>query len=399
MFKKIAVLIGCITIVSCGTLPVSGPYKKDISKGSAIKIQGKKKQTTKNESVNFDYAAVELNKISLQLLNQEFNFSDSLSNWPNFEPPQTINVDVNDTLQITIYEAQSGGLFVPKEAGVRPGNFISLPPQTISQSGTINVPYVGEVRAAGRTPQEISNYITLALKNRAISPQVVVSYAERGGSAINVIGDVLTPTRFSLNFNGETVLDSIARAGGIRSPGYETKITLQRATEEYTTRFDALILDSKKNVYVKPNDTIYIYREPEIFTVYGATEVTGNFPFGKSKLFLAEAIGKAQGLVDLAANPAAVFIYRQEPLKRVEVLEKTLVTKPAQKTMIKHDSLIPVIYALDLRDPRGFFIAQKFSMKNNDIIYVANAGSVEFFKFLTILSGPAVSKRNYNDAF
>jgi polysaccharide export outer membrane protein len=51
------------------------------------------------------------------------------------------------------------------------------------------------------------------------------------------------------------------------------------------------------------------------------------------------------------------------------------------------DSLgrVPTIYRLDMSDPGAFLVAQGFMVKNKDVIYVANASSTEFGKFLNIM--------------
>jgi len=76
---------------------------------------------------------------------------------------------------VTIFEAAAGGLFIPIEAGVRPGNFITLPNQNVDSKGNIAVPYAGAIRASGRTPADVQQSIVDALKNRAIEPQAVVA--------------------------------------------------------------------------------------------------------------------------------------------------------------------------------------------------------------------------------
>ena len=44
--------------------------------------------------------------------------------------------------------------------------------------------------------------------------------------------------------------------------------------------------------------------------------------------------------------------------------------------------IIPVIYNVNLRNPDGYFLATKFQMRNKDVIYIANATSVEISKAL-----------------
>src|SRR5439155_17960572 len=57
--------------------------------------------------------------------------------------PREVRFGVGDVVSITIFEAMAGGLFIPLEAGVRPGNFITLPNQSVDRKGNITVPYAG----------------------------------------------------------------------------------------------------------------------------------------------------------------------------------------------------------------------------------------------------------------
>ena len=111
--------------------------------------------------------------------------------------PRGITFGVNDVLSVTIFEAAAGGLFIPSEAGVRPGNFVAIPNQPIDTDGNISIPYAGKIRAAGRTPVQVQDEIVDALKNRAIEPQVVVSIVNQNSSLITVLGDVGSPVTFS----------------------------------------------------------------------------------------------------------------------------------------------------------------------------------------------------------
>ena len=47
---------------------------------------------------------------------------------------------------------------------------------------------------------------------------------------------------------------------------------------------------------------------------------------------------------------------------------------------------IPTIYRVNFRDPSGFFAAQRFPMRDADIIYVDNADQVEITKFLSMIT-------------
>ena len=48
---------------------------------------------------------------------------------------------------------------------------------------------------------------------------------------------------------------------------------------------------------------------------------------------------------------------------------------------------VPVVYRLDLKQPASYFAAQRFLMRDNDIIYVSNAPATDLQKFVGILTG------------
>jgi len=48
--------------------------------------------------------------------------------------------------------------------------------------------------------------------------------------------------------------------------------------------------------------------------------------------------------------------------------------------------LVPVIFSISFRDPGGFFLATNFQMRNQDVLFIANAKSVDVTKFLIYLN-------------
>jgi polysaccharide export outer membrane protein len=306
-------------------------------------------------------------------------------------PPKNITFGIGDVVDVTIFEAAAGGLFIPLEAGVRPGNFVTLPPQIVDHNGNITVPYAGLIRAAGRTNVQVQDEIVEKIKNRAIEPQAIVALEQQRTSLISVIGSVNTPLRFAMPATGaqDRVLDAITRAGGISGPGYESWVMLERNGKRATVPFENLVMEPKNNIFVLPGDRIYVYQEPQKFISFGAfgLNTAGNnqaqIPFAAWRLNLAEALGKAGGLADIQADASSVFLYRQEPREVAELLgaDMTKFTGP----------LVPVIFWISFRDPGGYFMATRFQMRNDDIIFVANAASVESGKFLAYVTAVATT--------
>jgi polysaccharide export outer membrane protein len=300
------------------------------------------------------------------------------SEFTDRRPPKVLKFGIGDFVAVTIFEAAAGGLFIPSEAGVRPGNFVTLPNQQVDNDGNITVPYAGAVRALDRTPPEVEQTIVNALKNRAIEPQVVVALAQQNTSLISVLGEVNGPARFPVSFAGEKILDEITRAGGPKGQGFDTWVMLERDGKRATVPFGALVYEPTNNIYARPNDTIYVYREPQTFVEFGAAGQQGQFNFDAWRISLAEGVAKAGGLNDTLADPAGVYLYRGEPR---DVAERMGIDITAFE-----GPLIPVVYNVNLRDPGGYFLASKFQMRNKDVIFASNAVEIEQAKIMNYIN-------------
>jgi polysaccharide export outer membrane protein len=214
------------------------------------------------------------------------------------------------------------------------------------------------------------------LKSRAIEPQVIVSFTDQRASSISVLGDAVGSIRYPVSAGGERILDAITRAG-LKAPGSDLWVMLERNGKRETVPFGALVYDPANNIYVRPRDTIFIYREPQTFLAFGASGRQGQFPFDAWRISLAEAAAKAGGILDTQGDPASIFLYRGETREVAEQLGMDC-SKFA-------GPIIPIIYEVNLRDPAGYFLTTKFEMRNKDVIYIANAQSVEVSKFLNYL--------------
>ncbi|MGV3550897.1 polysaccharide biosynthesis/export family protein [Rhizobium sp.] len=367
-------------LASCNTLPRSGPDHGDVERKATVKY------TAVNKKSGVDYALVDLTKQVAAKF--DFTILNSLRNGfgGGKGPPPASPLGVGDVISITIFESQAGGLFIPDDAGSRPGNFITLPKQTIGTDGIINVPYAGDVRAAGRPVGDVQTEIQQKLANRAIEPQVVITTDVARSNSISVLGDVNAPAQLDLSPAGERVLDVIARAGGLKTPDYETYVTVTRRAKNATVLFRTLIDNPQENIYVRPGDTVFINRERRTYMAFGATGLSGRFDFQDSNLTLGEALGQAGGLLDSRADPSEVFLYR-------EVEKESLAALGIDVSRFA-GSAVPTIFRANLRDPAIFFATQKFKMKDKDIIYISNADSVELAKVLGLINGVSDTSAN-----
>lgn len=352
-----------LLMAGCSIMPASGPQGMDIRSGQSA------------EPESLPYALVKLTPEIVRILGR---YTPRLTSaFADKTPPKAFRFGIGDIVSVTIFESSAGGLFIPAEAGVRPGNYVVIPNQAVDERGNITVPYAGPIAAKGRTPSEIQRAIVDALKNRAVEPQAVVSLVEQRTSLISVLGDVRAAGRFVASPSGERIVDAIARAGGPATQGYDMWVTLEREGHRASVPFGALVYEPSNNIYVLPNDVIYLFSQPQTFVAFGAAGNQGQYKFDAWRISLAEAVGKHGGLVDGQADPASVFLYRGETRQ---------VAKELGVDVSRFEGpIIPIIYLVNFRDPSGYFMAQTFEIRNKDVVYTSNAASVETTKFLNFL--------------
>jgi polysaccharide export outer membrane protein len=375
-FAAFLVIGGAILTAGCGLgiLPADGPNAIAVRTG-----------TTWNGP---PYGFVQLTPAVVQTLD-EYGPQTLTALFGDHRPPPEIRFGIGDVVAVTVFEAAAGGLFIPAEASVRPGNFVTLPSQPIDTKGFISVPYAGLVPAAGRTPSQVEKEIVDRIKNRAIEPQAVVALVTQNTSLITVIGEVNTlitsqTGRIPAQPAGEHLLDVITRAGGLRDQGQDLWVVLERNGHRGSVPFGSLVYEPGNNIWAWPGDTIYLYMEPQTYLAFGASGQQGQFQFSAGsqssawRMTLAEAVAASGGLLDLQADPGSVFLYRREP--------RELAEKLGVDCSKMDGPTVPVVYAVSFADPAGYFLATKVQMHNKDVIFAANAQSVEIQKFTTFLN-------------
>jgi polysaccharide export outer membrane protein len=302
--------------------------------------------------------------------------------------PVGTQVGVGDTLEVTIWEAAPAALFGAatinegSDSGVdsavatsRPN---TLPGILVGPSGAINIPFAGQVPAAGRTLREIEHEIVRRLQGRAHLPQVMVRITGNVTHDVTVLGDVKLPQRVPLTPKGERLLDVIAQAGGTNEPLDRVTIEINRGGVMQRMAARDVMRDPRQNIILRSNDVISVIYQPYSFTVMGAAGKNDEIRFEGVGLTLAQALGRIGGLRDMRADPRGVFLFRWE--------KPQLLGAVARGEQPNSKGLVPVIYQADLKRPETYFAVQHFEMRDGDVIYVSNSKASELQRFLSLLS-------------
>jgi len=149
---------------------------------------------------------------------------------------------------------ESEGQFNPfNEPGLYVNGF------TVGQDGFIQLPNLGEVKASGKTVDELKNEIRGLVEAKVVNPSVFVTLVS---FKISILGEVAAPGYYFIYNNQATLLEGLALAGDMLEFADRRNIRLIRQTpngpEVVTLDItDANVLNSKY-YFLQPNDAIYI---------------------------------------------------------------------------------------------------------------------------------------------
>jgi polysaccharide export outer membrane protein len=141
--------------------------------------------------------------------------------------------------------------------------------QQIRRDGKINLQLVGEVDAAGLTPEELQKKLVDLYAPQISSKEVTVSL-QSASFPVFVNGEVIHPGKV-LSDHPLTALEAIMEAGGFNPDTANMKAVKVNRIEDGKYKSYQLnlkdILDGKKNepFYLKPNDIVYV---PERFQLF-----------------------------------------------------------------------------------------------------------------------------------
>lgn len=227
----------------------------------------------------------------------------------------------------------------------------------VNNDGNFFYPYAGQVKAAGRTVQEIRQDLTKKLSAVLVEPQVDVSVLNYRGKRAFVMGQVGKPGVVPITDVPLTITDLITQAEGLKPEADLKSAVLMRKGEKVPIDLYALYYegDISQNKQLEPGDilTISENRYNKIF-VLGEVGKPQSLVMPRGRLSLAEAVSDAGGFNPLSANAGQLYVIRWGENGR------------------------PQIWHLDAAAPDALVLADRFDLQSRDIVYVDPAGVARF---------------------
>jgi polysaccharide export outer membrane protein len=162
------------------------------------------------------------------------------------DTPEAYAIGIGDVIEVSVWKNPELSVTVP----VRP-------------DGLISVPLLGDVQAAGMTPQALTEDLTKRFKEFVTSPNVSVVIKEIHSRKVFVTGEVATPGAYDLQPRTK-LMQVLAMAGGL-TPYAKRKVVVLRGAEDGEgpdKRIECdlgAIISGKRpelNILLQPGDTL-----------------------------------------------------------------------------------------------------------------------------------------------
>lgn len=156
--------------------------------------------------------------------------------------PKTYVIGVEDVLSIRVWrESELSGLV------------------TVRPDGKITMPLVGDLQAAGLTPEKLDAEVTAALSKYINNPDVIVSVQAVRSKRYYVTGEVNRPGAYPL-VTPITVLEAITLAGGLRDFANKKNITVLRGNQRFKFNYNDVIKGKNlaQNIFLEHGDYVIV---------------------------------------------------------------------------------------------------------------------------------------------
>lgn len=307
------------------------------------------------QGASADNAPFALHVVSPEFLKQIENWSGNQSSrsypWISRQAgPASPLIAAGDIVSLQIWDSGENSLL--STTGQKATELSGL---VVSPSGTIYVPYVGDVLLTGLTPDGARKELQFKIENLIPAVQVQLVHQSGRKNSVDLVGGVLRAGNFPLPDRNFTVLSLLSAGGGVDKGIQNPQVRLVRNGKTYGTSLNTLYENPSRDTTLRGGDQVIIDEEKRYFLAMGASRREAIVYFTKDKLTALDAISLMGGLNDLRADPKGILVLRNYPPSAV----RTDNTGPNRDQ---------VVFSIDLTSAEGLFSAKKFEIVPGDVV-------------------------------
>lgn len=297
---------------------------------------------------------------------------------PTFLATRPIDYDtlaVGDGVQIAIWERDGLDIFPAGPTGIS-----DLGEQVIDMTGAINLPYIGQVKAQGLTTAQLHDVLMHRLSRIVSGADVSVRRSDRHGQLVTIQGNLAKPGTYPIAQGTERLSGLLSLAAPIQDNPEQLAITLRRDGVTGTVRLTDIYSDPAEDIALRPNDSVIVHAIDQRLIVLGATGIQGRIKLTKRNYSVLDALGDSRGLIDTAANPHAVFLFRSHSAAEAAAPDSR-----------------PTVYQFDFTKPEQMMLAGEFRVLDGDAIFISDASFTQVQKVLSTFSSTLSTARSVGD--
>lgn len=260
-----------------------------------------------------------------------------------------------DTLSLTVWDSNENSLFTAQEQ-----RQVELSSIRVAPDGTIFVPYLGETRVGGLSPEAARERVQQELETIIPSAQVQLMLVEGRGNSVDLVGGVGAPGTYQMPDRDFTVLSLISRGGGVLPSLQNPQIRLMRGGRIFGTSINRLFSEPELDTRLAGGDRVIIEEDRRYFLSLGAAGEQNQHRFTQDVLSALDAMAIIGGVNAGRADPQGVLILREYPPSSLDADRRG----PREQR---------VVFTLDLTSSDGLFSARNFRISPGDLVLVTES--------------------------
>lgn len=346
-------------LAGCGNLPRGAGLEGEVLAGQShvVKADGNSGTASGDASeIPADFAVESVTRANLAKFASWPAVGEPSRAWiARVDQPNTRILAAGDRVDIVIWSTEDNGLLTGPNQ-----RMMNMPQQQISSGGQLFLPYIGQIKISGMSPEHAREVIQTAYTKVSPSVQVQLSTQEGRSSTASVLSGVGKPGAYPLLDSDFTLLDLLAAAGGLSERLVNPQLRLQRGNKTYAISAKRLMEDASLNTTLVGEDRVFVEEDDRSYLSLGATGTEAPHRFTKDQISALEALSQVGGLADARANAKGILILRSYPASAV-------------RRDGKGPRHIRTIFTLDLTSADGLFSAGQFLIRPGDVIYATES--------------------------
>lgn len=281
------------------------------------------------------------------------------------EPVTPYKLGPQDTLRIFVWGNPD---LSPVTTTVSQGGTASTPAgRTINDRGELYFPFVGYIQAAGMTVSQFREQLTQRLSKYIKDPQVEVDVAGFRSQRVFLAGEVKQPGIVPITDQPMRITEAIGQAGGLTPEADLYNAVLTRNKVSANINLDRIYYggETSANIILKAGDVLSIpdRQVRKIFVLGEVGNAAGinqarSYVMRRGRMTLAEVLSDAGGLNPFSAAAGKVFVMRADQNGE------------------------PLIYQLNASDASSLILAEQFTMRPRDVVFVSPTDITELGRFV-----------------